>query len=258
MFSRALHSFGSPKIGKTGKRRFAIFSPGTPPLQQAAGDPWRGFRKVWRDARKRVRSLCAGASGKPDAAIDPTLDNVVTILRNALDARITDTVRPQNASYGALHSWHKVGQAVDFVPRAGLQSVNRDQIRTLFAAHSIRLLELLGPGDPGHANHWHVAFATEQQDPNDDRPLLRDENWIVTADARGSAPPIFLGPKRLPRPPRPLNRPNRPRLRGTCLRRPNGAPATELDHDQSTLEKMRQYCGRSGTLRCGNAFDLAA
>lgn len=137
---------------------------------------------------------CALAhQGKPDAAIDPTLDNVVTILRNALDARITDTVRPQNASYGALHSWHKVGQAVDFVPRAGLQSVNRDQIRTLFAAHSIRLLELLGPGDPGHANHWHVAFATEQQDPNDDRPLLRDENWIVTADARGSAPANIPG-----------------------------------------------------------------
>jgi hypothetical protein len=77
----------------------------------------------------------------------------------------------------------------------------------------IRLLELLGPGDPGHANHWHVAFATEQQDPNDDRPLLRDENWIVTADARGSAPPIFLGPKR-PAPARPLNRPTGPAFVG--------------------------------------------
>lgn len=118
----------------------------------------------------------------------PAVSDVVALVRQAFGARITDTLRPVNASYGALHSWHKVGQAVDFVPAGGVMAINREQIRTLMAAHGIRLLELLGPGDPGHANHWHVAFARPGQ--SIDHKLMQegDEDWIVTPSLASALP----------------------------------------------------------------------
>jgi hypothetical protein len=94
-----------------------------------------------------------------------TVSEVANILATAFNARITDTVRPMNASYGADRSYHKIGQAVDFVPRAGLNSITRAQIRAVLAARGIQIVELLGPGDPGHSDHWHVAFASSAGAP---------------------------------------------------------------------------------------------
>src|SRR3546814_5957477 len=74
-------------------------------------------------------------------------------------------VRPVDAGYGAKGSYHKTGQAVDFVPRGGVGAISRAQIRALMAANGIRVLELLGPGDPGHSDHWHVAFAAVRGAP---------------------------------------------------------------------------------------------
>jgi hypothetical protein len=81
-------------------------------------------------------------------------------LAAAFNARITDTWRALEANYGAANSFHKYGQAVDFVPRAGLHTITREQIRAVMAQHGIRVAELLGPGDRGHADHWHLAFYT--------------------------------------------------------------------------------------------------
>jgi hypothetical protein len=121
----------------------------------------------------------------------PTVSNVAALVRRAFGARITDTIRPMNASYGARYSWHKFGQAVDFVPAGGVNSINRDQIRALMGQSGIRLIELLGPGDRGHSNHWHVAFARPGQVIDRTRPIEEDEDWIVnvaSADAPASTP----------------------------------------------------------------------
>jgi hypothetical protein len=121
----------------------------------------------------------------------PTVSNVAAMVRRAFGARITDTIRPMNASYGARYSWHKFGQAVDFVPAGGVNSITRDQIRALMGQSGIRLIELLGPGDRGHSNHWHVAFARPGQVIDRTRPIEEDEDWIVnvaSADAPASAP----------------------------------------------------------------------
>jgi hypothetical protein len=121
----------------------------------------------------------------------PSVSTVAAIVRRASDARITDTIRPMNASYGARYSWHKFGQAVDFVPARGVNSINRDQIRALMGQSGIRLIELLGPGDRGHSNHWHIAFARPGQGIDRTRPIEEDEDWIVnvaSADAPASAP----------------------------------------------------------------------
>jgi hypothetical protein len=115
-----------------------------------------------------------------------TIASVTALLHQAFGARITDTLRPMNASYGSRHSWHKVGQAIDFVPAGGVGAIDRGQIRSLMAAGGIRLIELLGPGDRGHANHWHIAFA-----PAGHVDLIpaaqEDENWIIDVASGATA-----------------------------------------------------------------------
>ncbi|MWC45681.1 muramidase [Sphingomonas carotinifaciens] len=111
--------------------------------------------------------------------IAPTVSSVTALLRQAFGARITDTIRPTNATYGARYSWHKVGQAIDFVPAGGVGAIDRAQIRALLASHQLQVVELLGPGDPGHSNHWHVAFAQPGQISDDPRRIEGDEDWIV-------------------------------------------------------------------------------
>jgi hypothetical protein len=121
----------------------------------------------------------------------PTVSTVTALVRRAFGARITDTIRPMNAGYGARYSWHKFGQAVDFVPAGGVNSINRDQIRALMGQSGVGLIELLGPGDRGHSNHWHVAFARPGQVIDRTRSIEEDEDWIVnvaSADAPASAP----------------------------------------------------------------------
>ncbi|MEG3178792.1 muramidase [Sphingomonas sp. RB3P16] len=132
-----------------------------------------------------------GANGTL-VADTPTVSNVAAMVRRAFGARVTDTIRPMNANYGARYSWHKVGQAVDFVPAGGVGSIDRDQIRALMAQSGIRIIELLGPGDRGHSNHWHVAFARPGQIIDRTRPIEGDEDWLLTV-AQGdgpSSPPV--------------------------------------------------------------------
>jgi hypothetical protein len=131
-----------------------------------------------------VFDACALAHiGDGQGAVPPSgaasVSNVAALVRRAFGARITDTIRPMNASYGARYSWHKYGQAVDFVPAGGVHSITRDQIRALMGQSGIRLIELLGPGDRGHENHWHVAFARPGQVIDRTRPIEEDEDWII-------------------------------------------------------------------------------
>lgn len=120
-----------------------------------------------------------GTKPKPAFAGPATVSSVIALLRRGFDARITDTIRPMNASYGARYSWHKFGQAVDFVPSAGVGSITRAQIRALMGAAGMRIIELLGPGDRGHFNHWHVAFARPGQIIDELRQVEGDEDWMV-------------------------------------------------------------------------------
>lgn len=124
---------------------------------------------------------------QPVPAGPATISNVTALLRQAFGARITDTIRPMNATYGARYSWHKFGQGIDFVPAGGVGAIDRARVRALMAAHGVRLIELLGPGDRGHSNHWHVAFARPGQIIDHLRPVEEDEDWIVTV-AGGEAP----------------------------------------------------------------------
>lgn len=116
-----------------------------------------------------------------------TVSNVARLVRGAFGGRVTDTIRPMNAAYGAHYSWHKYGQAIDFVPAGGVNAIDRAQIRALMGQNGVRLIELLGPGDPGHSNHWHIAFARADQVIDRVSPIEGPEDWFVNvagADAQ--------------------------------------------------------------------------
>ncbi|WP_380784443.1 muramidase [Sphingomonas sp. R86520] len=126
----------------------------------------------------------------------PSVSNVAALVRRAFGARITDTIRPRNASYGARYSWHKYGQAIDFVPAGGVDAIDREQVRALMGQSGIRIIELLGPGDRGHSNHWHIAFARPGQVIDRTRPVEGDEDWLITvAQADKPASPTPVGAK---------------------------------------------------------------
>ena len=120
-----------------------------------------------------------GSIAPPAVGSPATVSSVTALVRRAFGARITDTIRPMNVSYGARYSWHKFGQAIDFVPAAGVGSITREQIRALMGESGVHLIELLGPGDRGHANHWHIAFARPGQITDQLRPIEADEDWMV-------------------------------------------------------------------------------
>lgn len=116
-----------------------------------------------------------------------TPDSVGNLLLSAFGGRITDTLRPISATYGAVHSYHKIGRAVDFVPRGGVGAITRDQIRALMAANGVRIVELLGPGDPKHSDHWHIAWATDAGAPIEP-PDVAQAPWTVATYQPQSAP----------------------------------------------------------------------
>ena len=134
---------------------------------------------------------CATGRAEAQAPGGLPLQQVGSILLQAFGGRITDGWRPWNASYGAINSYHKRGQAIDFVPHGGVHAITRPQIRAVLAASGIQILELLGPGDPGHSNHWHVAFARQvssgaivgEMPQLTSKPAPAPANWDVFAMA---------------------------------------------------------------------------
>jgi len=106
---------------------------------------------------------------------DPTLPKVTgaevaAILKKAFGGG-TATSGIRSAQHnrdvgGAANSYHLTGQAVDFVPPGGMRNFNKATARSALEAVGIKVLELLGPGDKGHEDHGHVAFARQRLGPD--------------------------------------------------------------------------------------------
>jgi uncharacterized protein YcbK (DUF882 family) len=106
--------------------------------------------KAKRDANKAFNPLAVGVS------------DVAHILG------VTPTSGTRSAKHnaevgGATNSFHISGQAIDFP----LGKWSKELIRTTLERAGIRILELLGPGDKGHSDHFHVAFAKTRKSPED-------------------------------------------------------------------------------------------
>jgi Transglycosylase SLT domain len=110
------------------------------------------------------------------------------ILTGTFGGRITDAERPWNANYGAEDSYHKYGQAVDFVPDGGMRALTKRDISALMEEAGIEVLELLGPGDPDHDDHFHIAFALEAKGPASGLENDMSDNRIAQEEVKPEPP----------------------------------------------------------------------
>ncbi len=84
-----------------------------------------------------------------------TAMSVARMLRQSLPGvHVTSTTGGKHVA----NSYHYRNQAVDFVPSGGMQSMSKADVRKLFEGRGIDVVELLGPGDKGHSDHFHVAW----------------------------------------------------------------------------------------------------
>ncbi len=84
-----------------------------------------------------------------------TSGSVAKMLRDALPGvHVTSTTGGKHVK----NSYHYRNQAVDFVPAGGMASMTKADVRQIFASRGIDVVELLGPGDKGHSDHFHVAW----------------------------------------------------------------------------------------------------
>lgn len=81
-----------------------------------------------------------------------------TDIGGLLTAKYGGTITSTTGGRHVKGSYHYRGQAVDFVPRGGVGSVSKAEIRAYLQSEGVDLKELLGPGDKDHDDHFHVAF----------------------------------------------------------------------------------------------------
>lgn len=139
-------------------------------MYEAGGDPEKmanELRKL-REARDaEIKTIQASQRAVRDVAqtrtdgATATPSQVSKLLMGEFGGTITSTT-------GGRHvkgSDHYRGQAVDFVPRGGMDALTKEQIRAVLEGAGLTVKQLLGPGDKGHNDHFHVAWSGGRFDP---------------------------------------------------------------------------------------------
>lgn len=113
------------------------------------------------DARDReLKAIQASTQARTRDADTVTASAVAKMLRSALPGvQVTSTTGGKHVA----NSYHYKNQAVDFVPAGGMGSMTKEDVRRIFSSRGIDILELLGPGDKGHSDHFHVAWTKGKQ-----------------------------------------------------------------------------------------------
>ena len=149
-------------------------------IDQVSNERGRVARRYESDINEAVGRGDAEAIAKLSRARDAELkkidDSTRALERSAQARRDGDTATPNQISKllleafggtitsttGGRHvkgSYHYRGQAVDFVPTGGMTAISKDQIRQVLEGAGLTIKELLGPGDKGHNDHFHVAWS---------------------------------------------------------------------------------------------------
>jgi hypothetical protein len=63
---------------------------------------------------------------------------------------------------GAKNSYHLIDQAIDIPLTVNGKPLTKEGIRAALEPAGVVIKELLGPGDKGHADHFHIAFARKR------------------------------------------------------------------------------------------------
>ncbi len=123
----------------------------------------RGIEKKRQAKLQEERDRQSAANRKPTRDPDlATPASISKLLRDALPGvQITATTNGKHVT----GSDHYKSAAIDFVPKGGMGSMTKADVREIFekAGVSIRrnaggVEQLFGPGDKGHSDHFHVAW----------------------------------------------------------------------------------------------------
>lgn len=118
------------------------------------------LRKL-NDERDRELKAIEKRTTKRDADT-ATTGSITKLLRDAIPGvRITSTTGGKHVT----GSDHYKGSAIDFVPKGGMGSMTKADVRAIFERAGVPIRrnaggveQLFGPGDKGHADHFHVAW----------------------------------------------------------------------------------------------------
>ena len=168
-------------------------------MRSLAGDPERLAARLrslntTRDAElERIKKLEEAERKLGEVRRDGetlTANAVSKMLRGALPGvQITSTTGGKHVANS--YHYRPGGQAVDFVPAGGMSSMTKADVRRIFESRGIQIVELLGPGDKGHSDHFHVAWTKGKlalDDFTDAAKRARDEAEMlngILSDARG-------------------------------------------------------------------------
>jgi len=75
---------------------------------------------------------------------------------------------------GGKNSYHLIGQAIDIPLTANGKPLTKAGIRAVLEPLGIQIKELLGPGDKGHKDHFHIAFGIKRLAPDQVAKLQED------------------------------------------------------------------------------------
>jgi len=90
-------------------------------------------------------------------------------IAKALGTPITSGFRPKEVNdrvKGAKNSYHLTGQAIDIPLSVGGKPFTKAGIRAALEPLGVQIKELLGPGDRGHSDHFHIAFGVKRLAPD--------------------------------------------------------------------------------------------
>lgn len=119
----------------------------------------RTLARINAEREKELKTLQDSNRKKPSATASSdgpkiTPGEVGSLLKSAFGGTVTSTTGGKHQA-GSLH--YK-GQAVDFVPKGGMASISKAQVRAALESQGVDVRKVLGPGDKDHDDHFHVSF----------------------------------------------------------------------------------------------------
>jgi uncharacterized protein YcbK (DUF882 family) len=115
--------------------------------------------KRYRDSERERKKTTASLPAVTGAEIARALGTSIT--------SGTRTPEQNRAAKGAANSYHLSGQAIDIPLTVNGKPLTKAGIRAALEPLGVVIKELLGPGDKGHSDHFHIAFDKKRRGPDE-------------------------------------------------------------------------------------------
>lgn len=119
-----------------------------------------------RDAELRRQRDTEAARRRTDSSLPKVTGGEVARLIGAPITSGTRTAAQNKAAKGADNSYHLSGQAIDIPITVNGKPLTKAGIRAALEPAGVAIKELLGPGDKGHDDHFHIAFDKTRRGPD--------------------------------------------------------------------------------------------